>query len=100
MGERNSFKLTEGRNGELGHVLGPGWGEHLLFSIALKRREGQAGGGMAAVAQSWHSWPDASASDCSIKMPFVWALSLALAGNNSEWGWNGPAQHFWGTAAL
>lgn len=55
-------------------------------SVALKSGEGGAGGGMAAVAQSWHSWPDASASDCTIKMPFVWALGLALAGNNSDWG--------------
>lgn len=44
---------------------------------------------MSKVAQSSHSWPDASASARAVKMPAMWSVGLALAaaaGKDSEWG--------------
>lgn len=72
----------------------------LCCFVALKRREGRAVGGMAEVAQSWHSWPEASASDCTIKMPFAWALGLVLAGSDSEWGVKWPCSALLGHRCL
>jgi len=52
VGGRNSFELIAGRSGELGHVLGPGWGEHPLL-LCSPEEEGGKGSGMGWLR--WHN---------------------------------------------
>ena len=61
------------------------------------------GTGISEVAQSLHSWLEASASALAVKMPTMWSVGQALAvaaGTGSEWGAKRPHSAVLGCCCL